>query len=154
MRKMRLIDCELSNEKALEILQKGVFGTLAISDVEGYAYSVPLNYVMLSDTLYFHCAKEGKKLEGIIKNPSVSFSVVTVSNIKDKEFTTEYESVIVFGKAYKVEVEEEIMDTLKALILKYSPEYLSEGDLYIQKFKRATQVVGIKVSHFTAKAND
>jgi len=151
---MRLKDRELSLEATMDIVKKGIFGTLAISEIEGYAYSVPLNYVVIDDVLYFHCAKQGKKLEGILGHPNVSFSVVTLSNVKESDFTTEYESAILFGKAYKVEKHPEIMAALKALIAKYSPNYIGEGDVYIEKFIQATAVVGINIEALTGKSND
>ena len=35
------------------------------SGEDGYAYGVPLNYVYVDNSIYFHCAKEGHKLDNI-----------------------------------------------------------------------------------------
>ena len=41
-----------------------------------YAYTVPLNFVLLGDSLYFHCATEGRKLDVLAANPAVSACIV------------------------------------------------------------------------------
>ena len=65
-------------------------------------YIVPLNYgfeyVNDTWTMYFHCAKEGRKLELIKKNPNVGFELDVNSKMVEAEmacnYTALYQSII------------------------------------------------------------
>jgi nitroimidazol reductase NimA-like FMN-containing flavoprotein (pyridoxamine 5'-phosphate oxidase superfamily) len=63
---------------------------------------VPLNFVYYDGRIFFHCAKEGKKLDNIKNNQKVCFEVDELTGIKDAEkscdFGAYYRSVIVFGE--------------------------------------------------------
>ena len=63
-------------------------GVLACIGDNDYPYAVPLSYVYFNDKIYFHSAKAGHKVEAIIKNPKVSFSVIDEDTIVSKEYTT------------------------------------------------------------------
>ena len=76
---MRRKEREVTDIKEIrEVLDSCKVCRLGIAD-EGGAYIVPLNYgYRLEDgvlTLYFHGAKEGKKLDLIRKNPEVGFEM-------------------------------------------------------------------------------
>jgi uncharacterized protein len=49
--------------------------------------------------IFFHCAKEGHKIDGIRRDEKVSFCVVDKDQIVPEKFTTFFRSVIVFGRA-------------------------------------------------------
>jgi len=154
MKKMRLFNRELSREEGVKMLDSANFGTLCLSSIEGYPYGVPLNFVLVGESLYFHCAKEGKKIDAIKKSSKVSFSVVYQEEVLQESFTTAYSSVMVFGAAYIVEEMAERLMAFKALISKYSPNFISSGDEYIQKFNSVTEVIAVKIEHLTSKSND
>lgn len=67
----------------------------------------PVNYVKEGDSIYFHCAPEGYKLECLRENPKVSFTVVGATQIVPGKFTTGYESTIAFGEIHLDLPEEE-----------------------------------------------
>ena len=71
---------------------------LAMSGINGYGYGIPINYVKEGDSIYFHCAPEGYKLECLRENPKVSFTVVGATQIVPGKFTTGYESTIAFER--------------------------------------------------------
>ena len=44
--------------------------------------------------IYLHCAKTGHKIDGIIKNPKVSFCVTAQDLVVPEEYTSYFKSVI------------------------------------------------------------
>lgn len=71
-------------------------------------YLIPLNYGAELEgdrlVLYFHGARDGKKMELLSKNPQVSFSIlgdysVQLNSEKLEHSTTKFESVCGFGRA-------------------------------------------------------
>ncbi len=148
---MRRKDKALQNDAAVRLLQECEYGILSTVDGKGQPYGVPLNYVLRSDGLYFHCALEGHKLDNLLANNRVSFCVVGRTNVLPAEFSTEFESVIVFGEASLVQGDERYQ-ALVGLLEKYSPEFLDEGRAYIEKLDSRTKVVRIAIDSMTGKA--
>lgn len=150
-REMRRTKQMLSREESIAVLEKGQTGILAVEGENGYPYAVPLNYVYKENAIYFHCAVQGHKLEGIKKNSKVSFCVVGKDQVLAEKFSTDYESVIVFGRAEILKGEEERLYALRALIEKYSVEYKEEGEKEIKKYWNQAELVKIQIAHMTGK---
>jgi len=149
---MRRKDKAMQDRDIIDLLQYGEYGVLSTVDGNGQPYGVPLNYVLLDNCIYFHCALEGHKLDNLALNHKVSFCVVGRTNVLSAEFSTEYESAIVFGRAALVSGEERYR-ALNALVEKYSPEFVTEGSAYIEKFDSQTYVVRVEVEYMSGKAN-
>ena len=98
-RKMRRKNQQLSQGEAIEILQTWPTGIMGVIGDDGYPYTVPLNYVFSDDKLFFHCAKEGHKIDSIRKNDKVAFCVIEKDEVVSKAFATKFRSVVVFGRA-------------------------------------------------------
>lgn len=150
-RKMRREDRKIDKTEAIKILQNGEYGVLATLGKNNYPYTVPLSYIYNNNSIYFHCAVEGSKLDNIAHNDKVSFCVVGKTEILPDVFSTLYESTIVFGKAVEVDDEEKRF-ALKLLIEKYSPEYLDSGMQYINRALNKTKVIKIECENITGKA--
>ncbi|WP_407312223.1 pyridoxamine 5'-phosphate oxidase family protein [Desulfosporosinus sp. SB140] len=151
-KEMRNRKRQLDNDETREILINGEYGVLATSGENGYSYATPLNYVYLNNKLYFHCAAEGHKLANIALNNRVSFCVVGKTQVVPGKFTSRYESVILFGKAFLAD-EREKREALMEFIKKYSPDYEKEGENYINKAIQHTCVVKIEIERITGKAS-
>jgi len=154
-RNIRRKNRELTGERICQLLDESEYGFLSLGTSEnGYAYGVPLNYVFDRDSnsLYFHCASEGQKLDEIRRNNKVSFCVVGTTKPIAEQFTTLYESVIVFGEAYILDSAEEKRKALSLLVSKYSPEFETLGEKYMDKSWDRTTTFKISVKHITAKA--
>jgi nitroimidazol reductase NimA-like FMN-containing flavoprotein (pyridoxamine 5'-phosphate oxidase superfamily) len=150
-RSMRRKERQMSDESAIELLMRGEYGVLSSVDEEGQPYGVPVNHVFDGlETIYFHCAKEGHKLDNLKTNPKVSFTVVGNTQIMDWKFSTAFESVIVFGIAQEVEGDEKYLG-LRMLALKYSPDFEEEFNKYIDKAIIQTKVMKIQVKQLTGK---
>ena len=96
-REMRRKRQQLSTEECIAILEKMTSGVLALNEEGGYPYAVPLSYVYSDNKIYFHSAIKGHKIELLEKNENVSFCVIFQDHIVPEEFTTYFQSVIVFG---------------------------------------------------------
>jgi nitroimidazol reductase NimA-like FMN-containing flavoprotein (pyridoxamine 5'-phosphate oxidase superfamily) len=148
---VRRQDRILNKEESLNLLENGEYGFLATVSPDGQPYGIPLSYVVSGNYIYFHAAPEGHKLENIRKNEKVSFSIVGKTNVMEHAFTTKYESVIVFGKAYIVEDEEEKIEALMELSRKYCLPALDKAPEYINKSLHRTAIVKILIEKLTGK---
>ncbi|MGG7162352.1 pyridoxamine 5'-phosphate oxidase family protein [Clostridium ihumii] len=152
LKKMRRKDKEIKNKEAMELLKKCDHGVLSTVDSNGYPYGVPISYVYKNDSIYFHCAIEGKKLENILCNDKVSFCVVGDTKLIPEKFTFKYESVIVFGIASEVN-DNEKNEVLLELIKKYAEDYVEKGKEYIINSCAKTRVIKIDIEHISGKGN-
>jgi len=149
-KEMRRKEKELAREVVEKILSDGEYGVLATIGENNYPYTTPLNYVYYNNDIYLHGALEGHKIDNIKYNNKVSFSVVGKVDLLPGKFTSEYESVVIFGTA-DFPVGEEKSVGLKALIEKYSPEFMQEGNEYIDRALEKTIVIKINIDHITGK---
>lgn len=150
-REMRRKDKELENDEIIEILKNNNYGILSTISENGHPYGVPISYVFFNDSIYFHSAIKGHKLDNISNNDKVSFCVIGQTCILPEEFNTKYESVIIFGKAIEVCDDEKDMALLE-IINKYSSDYIKEGKEYIEKAGKGTKVIKINIEHISGKA--
>ncbi|WP_448522435.1 pyridoxamine 5'-phosphate oxidase family protein [Pseudothermotoga sp.] len=148
---LRRKDRALKDEEALEILAKSNYGVLCVYD-GNYPYGVPVNYFYEDGFIYVHTAREGHKIESIRSLDKVCFTVIGSSEVVASEFSTKYESVIVFGRA-EILQGEQIKPALRKLVQKYSPHCLQEAERIIQDHLRDVAVIRIKVEHVQGKAN-
>jgi uncharacterized protein len=151
MKNIRRKDREIGIREAIEILDSAEYGVLSTVDKDSQPYGVPLNYVYKNNSIYFHCALSGQKLDNITNNPRVSFCVVGKTKILSEKFATEYESAIAFGLASEVYGNERY-NALLWLLEKYSPDFVEEGKKYIELKSKSTKVIKIENSHISGKA--
>ena len=122
-RPMRRFRQQLSQEECERILTEATSGVLALSGDDGYPYTVPLSHVYQDGKLYFHCAKEGHKLDSIRRNEKVSFCVIAQDEVIPAKRTTAYISVIAFGKAVIVDDESGLRRIAGLIGEKFSADY-------------------------------
>lgn len=115
----------------IKILDKCQTVRIGLFDNE-YPYVVPLSFGWeVKDgklLIYFHCAKEGKKVDLLLKNNNVCIEADNLNGYRKTEHsvTADYESVIAYGKAEEV-FDEDAVHGIKLLlehcgINGYSPE--------------------------------
>lgn len=150
-KEMRRKDRAIENYDSLEILKNCDYGILSTVDKNGYPYGVPLSYVYMNNSLYFHSATIGNKLDNILYNNKVSFCVVGQTSVLPDKFSTKYESVVFFGTATEV-VDVEKNEALLELLNKYSPDFIEQGKVYIKNAGSVTKVIKITIDHITGKA--
>jgi nitroimidazol reductase NimA-like FMN-containing flavoprotein (pyridoxamine 5'-phosphate oxidase superfamily) len=150
-REMRRKDREIKDNEVIDLLVNSDYGILSTVSQNGYPYGVPVSFVFANNSIYFHCATEGHKLDNLLNNNQVSFCIVGQTCVLPDKFSTKYESVILFGIANEV-FEDEKNIALLEILKKYSPDYLEKGKEYIKNKNEALKVIKISIEHCTGKA--
>ncbi len=148
---IRRKDRVLRDDLAMHLLETGEYGFLAMNGVNGYGYGIPISYVLAGKCIYFHCATEGFKLESLRQNSRVSFCVVGRTQVIPGQFTTAYESALVFGHIAYDLPEDERYKALDLLVEKYSSGYVDISKRYISKSFHRTNILRLDIEHLTGK---
>jgi len=111
-----------SQEEIMGILARGRFMTVAMCK-DGHPYLVSVNYSFDRDAmrLYFHCAREGRKLEIIESNPEVWGQVLEDLGYLSGRCDYGYRTVMFWGKAGLVEDMGEKRKALEMMINRLEP---------------------------------
>ena len=129
--KVRRQDRLLDEKSARELLASATYGVLSMQAENGGGYAVPVSYVWDGqETIYFHCATEGRKLRCIELCNKVSLCVIGETQVVSDKFTTGYESIILECIASIRLPEEERMKALELIIDKFSPKDKKVGMKY------------------------
>lgn len=149
-REMRRNKQLLSAENTAAVLNRCTNGVLVCHGDDGYPYAVPVSPVYFNGKIYFHSAKAGHKVDAILKNPKVSFTVIDEDTIVSAEYTTYFRSAIAFGQARIVEGEERLA-AFTALVEKYSGDQPAE--VKAQEIARCDHalIMAIDIEHLTGK---
>lgn len=148
---MRRKERAISSEEAMELLEHGEYGILSLCGTGGHPYGVPLSYCMIDNAIFFHSAREGRKIDCLAENSSVSFTVVGSTEVLPEKFSTRYESVIVTGRAIELFGNEKKAG-LAGLVYKYSPGFIDKGMSYVASDEAKTRVFKICIGSLTGKA--
>ena len=159
---IRRKDRALSTEEAYTILENGMYGTLSMMGSDGYPYGVAMNYAYADGKIYIHCASApdlpgsvnagkiiGKKVADFLRNPKVCFSVFSNEKNIPEKFSTDYDSVVVFGTIKKC-IDKKM--AIMKIITKYCPSFIKEGDAFSCKLAPVFETYEISIEHITAKA--
>ena len=148
-RKMRRFKQELPKNESQRILSSGKYAVWAVDGDDEYPYAVPINYVFDGNAIYIHCARQGHKIDSIVRNPKCSMCIVEKDDVIPEEFTSYFRSVIVFGKAEIVEDESQRLNALLLLCDKYSPGIDPTDE--IARFLKTVCIVRIDIDRITGK---
>jgi uncharacterized protein len=103
MKKMRKKEKEIRDRAEMEaVIRKAEICRLGLS-VDNRPYIVPLNFGFEGNCLYFHTAREGKKIDMIRQNNTVCFELEADCEVARGQsacdWTMKFRSVIGYGKA-------------------------------------------------------
>ncbi len=139
----------------IDLLNACHVGRLGTVSRDGWPMVKPLNFVYADGKIYFHSAKEGEKIDDIRRDDRVCFEVdlpiAFVRGAAENPCKAEYlyRSVIIKGRAYIVEDEQERRSALRRLMEKYQPEG-GYGDFPDAKLA-ITAIVRIDIEEMTGK---
>ncbi len=155
---LRRSEKSLDAQSAWQVLEKGEWGVLSLVDENGLPYGVPINYALENGNtprLVFHCALEGKKMRCLQGVPHASFTVVGLSKVIAKDFTSAFTSVIASGPIYFMDTDEEKQRYLLLLTDKYSPGFATEANEYAARAvgKGKVAVFVMDIEEIQAKGN-
>jgi len=121
---MRRKDKQVTDYQEIEqIISEAEICHLAMVDGKK-PYVVPLNFGYRDKALYFHSALQGRKIDVILKNPDVCFSIIGSYEIVEGDrgcsWSAKFTSVSGEGKASILEEPSEKEEGLKVLMNQYS----------------------------------
>lgn len=151
-REMRRFKQLLSEKETIEILKSNTSGVLGVMGDKDYPYTVPVSYTYKDGKLFIHSAKQGHKIDSIIRNDKVTFCVIDKDEVIQETFTTHFRSVSIFGRARILIDDSERKYALESLVEKYSPDYIKEGQQEIKKEWDRVSLIEVKIEHMTGKA--
>ena len=143
--KMRRFKQEISKEECIEILKREPRGVLAMSDIDGYPYALPMNHYYEDGKLYFHGAKIGTKIELLKKQNKVSFCVMDQGRQKEDHWSLLIQSVVIF-----VDDQEEAEKIVRRLASKYNSDQ-KEVEEEVERAKARLQVFVLHIDSMTGK---
>ena len=148
---MRRKEKEITGKSEMEsIVRKSLVCRLGMVD-EGLPYIVPLCFGYDKDTLFFHSAKEGRKIEILKQNNQVCLEFDIASEVQPGKaacaWGMKYRSVIGFGKALFIEDPEERRKALDVIMRQYA-----DGDFeYSEKSFEKALVIKVEIESMTGK---
>lgn len=132
-----------------DLLERAAVVTLAFPAGE-YPYVIPVNFVFMNGSLYFHSAPEGRKLDCLKQVPRVGFSVHELIDIDREKSTTLYRCLYGEGQASPVVDNDEKRKALAALAGKYQSRCsLPVPDAALKR----TAVIRIDIISMSGKRN-
>ncbi len=151
---MRRIDRKLRYDEARAVLHRALYGVLSSTCDDGMPYGVPLSFVLTGNSLYFHGATEGQKLDNIRHDCRVCFTAVTDVQPDPVHLTMAYESAMAFGTAHIAYAEDERRAAFRLLAEKYAPQMTEQAlDAYLKTHAGDAAVVRIEVEYISGKAH-
>lgn len=151
-REMRRKNQVLPPEECAGALDRGTSGVLALAGDGGYPYAVPLSYAYREGKLYFHCAREGHKLDALRRSPRASFCVIDRDRVVPREYTTYFRSVIAFGTVRILEDDGEKRAAIELLARKYAPEEREEDRAaFIRRGWGSMCLLELSIDHLSGK---
>lgn len=141
----------LTEDRCKDILTTTLRGTLSMIGDDGYPYGLTLNHYFDQDgCLYFHSGRVGHKIDAILKNDKVCYTVITDGVKEDNSWALTFESVVVFGS---IEIIEDSQQTEKIARL-LSKKFTLDNDYVdneIEKFLSATILLKLTPQHISGK---
>jgi Predicted flavin-nucleotide-binding protein len=149
---MRRTDKEIKDRNKIDaIIKKANCCRIALVD-GSYPYIVPVNFAVSNNHLYFHSAKEGKKIDILRKNNQVCFEMDIEGEIVKGQracsWGMKYVSVIGFGQAFFIEDNTGKRKALDILMEKYAGR---SGFSYADDELDKITIIDVKIDQITGK---
>ncbi len=148
---MRRKDKEITDKSVIEsIILRSSVCRLALSEND-HPYIIPLCFGYEDNTLYFHSAPQGRKLDILKKNNTVCFEFDIDHRIVEAHdacgWSMDYRSVIGFGKASIINDPKERAKAMNAIIQHYTGKPLP----YSEATLKNTVLMKVEIESITGK---
>ena len=148
---MRRRDREILNESEIKAIIKES-KVCRLGMVSGNRpYVVPLCFGYYNNTLYFHSASKGQKIEVLRHDPNVCFEFDLIAEVKESEDPCSwgmiYKSVIGFGKVAFIDGSDEKRKALNIIMAQYSAQQFPFSENKVE----ATAVFKVEIESMTGK---
>lgn len=151
-RPLRRTNNAISEEAAKDLLQNEKRAVLAMNGEGGYPYAIPVNYYYdrENNKIYFHGAKQGQKYDLLDQDDKVCFTVYGNERHVEDDWAPILQSTVVFGRCKKLETNEETLDQLRKVALRYYPNK-EEIEEEISAASTRVQIFEITIDHLCGK---
>ena len=139
----------LTQEEVEKLFIRAEVGHIGSFGKDGYPYIVPMHFVWHNQKIYLHGLPKGEKIDNIKLNPNVCFEIdEMISLLYDGvenpcDVNTEFNSVIVEGKASLVSEFDEKYQALSQIVAKFTPHFV--GKELPEKMIKGTAVIRIDI---------
>ncbi len=149
---MRRKDREITDKAVIEdIIRRSITCRLAMC-LDDMPYVVPLSFGYENNTLYFHCAREGRKLDILRENSNVCFEFDIDQEIILAEGacrgSVKYKSVVGHGKATIIDNDESKRHGLNIIMRQYANQ---ESFQFDDKSVADCLVIKVNIESITGK---
>ena len=116
-------------------------------------YLVTVNYGYRDNTIYFHSAQEGKKIDWLRKNPRVCFMIYIDDELVKgenpcRDWSMKYKSMIGYGHAYLIDDPAEKEIGFNVLMSQYTGQ---KSFIFEEKNLKETAVIKIEIEEISVK---
>ena len=143
---------QLPQEVCIQLLKSEPRGVLSLLGDNGYPYGLPMDhwYCEEDGKLYFHCGKQGHKIDAIRSCDKASFCVYDQGYRNEGDWALNIKSVIVFGRVQILEDHARAIAITRQLSYKYTNDtaYIEEE---IRKYSDGLLVFSLTPEHITGK---
>lgn len=148
---MRRSDKEITDKKAIEdIISRSKVCKLAMCE-KNIPYIVPLCFGFKDNTLYFHSALKGKKIDILKKNPNVCFEFEILTQVIQSaeacKCGMKYRSVIGFGTAGFITNEDLKRQALDVIM----NQYADGSFIYEEASLKSVIIIKVEIHSMTGK---
>ncbi|MHB1001574.1 MAG: pyridoxamine 5'-phosphate oxidase family protein [Armatimonadota bacterium] len=148
---MRKQEQEITDREEIQsIIRDSLVCRLGLCDGDR-PYIVPMSFGYDGKYLFFHCAREGRKLDIIRQNPNVCFEfeadVALLPADNPCRTGLKYRSIIGFGTACILNADEERIYGLDLI----TRQYLGEVSEYSQNMLNNIEVIRVDIENMTGK---
>lgn len=139
----------LLNEQIEELFSRAEVGRLGTFSSDGFPYILPMHFVYFDNKIYMHGLPKGKKIDNIKFNQNVCFEIdemlsLLYEGVEDPcDVNTEFNSIIVEGKAFLVNEFDEKQKALSMIVSKFTPHLVSKE--LPEKMIKGTAVIRIDI---------
>lgn len=144
---------QLDEEQIAEILKTTPVGHLATLNENGYPYVIPVHFIHYENKIYIHGLPRGQKISNITANEKVCFETFLMKGLilddAPCDVNTEYESVVIMGKAGVIKDADLKIDILNKIVVKYTPHLA--GIEFPENMIRGTSIIEVTIEECTGK---
>lgn len=154
-RPMRRRDRELSPTDTLRVAKAADYCVLSTVDEAGYPYGVPVNPVIEDEKrIYFHSTRAlSRKADNMLVNPKVSLCFVAREEAKPLEFSVDYASAVISGRACLVMDEAERRHAALLICARHAAEAGKEkSEAYYGEAGRAITIWRVDIERASGKS--
>lgn len=145
----------LTQEQIEELFLRADVGRLGTFSADGFPYVLPMHFVYFDNKIYMHGLPKGKKIDNIKFNSNVCFEIDEMLSLLYEgvenpcDVNTEFNSIIVEGKASLVSDFDEKEKALSMIVSKFTPHLI--GKELPEKMIKATAVIRIDILNYVGR---